>query len=121
MWDTNGKKETGGQISAMVRNEMEKPRMARSAKIAELDMDPSRIKEQPSISLQGIIDKIIPSPQPNQAEGAQIAIKEDNLPEQDLRIENSFTDEHGDDVKLKKGAHVDITVTAEPRNKQPEQ
>jgi hypothetical protein len=31
------------------------------------------------------------------------------------RIENTFTDEHGDDVKLKKGAHVEVTVTAEPK------
>jgi len=31
---------------------------------------------------------------------------------QDLRIENTLTDENGDDVKLKKGAHVDVTVTA---------
>jgi hypothetical protein len=115
MSDRNDKKETGDLIQAMVRNEMDKPRVARSAKIAELEMDPSRIREEPSISLHGIVDKIIPSPQPNQPEGARIAIKEDNLPEQDLRIENSLTDEHGDDVKLKKGAHVDITVTAEPR------
>ena len=33
----------------------------------------------------------------------------------DLRIENSLTDEHGDDVKLKKGAHVQVTVTAGPK------
>ena len=31
----------------------------------------------------------------------------------DLRIENALIDEHGDDVKLKKGAHVEVTVTAE--------
>jgi hypothetical protein len=31
----------------------------------------------------------------------------------DLRIENSLTDEHGDEVKLEKGAHVEVTVTAE--------
>jgi hypothetical protein len=30
----------------------------------------------------------------------------------DLRIENTLTDEHGDEVKLKKGAHVEVTVTA---------
>ena len=31
----------------------------------------------------------------------------------DLRIENSLTDENGDDVRLKKGAHIDVTVAAE--------
>jgi hypothetical protein len=30
----------------------------------------------------------------------------------DLRIENTLTDEHGDDVKLKKGGHVEVTVTS---------
>jgi hypothetical protein len=33
----------------------------------------------------------------------------------DLRIENVLTDEHGDDVKLKKGAHVEVTVASDPR------
>jgi len=33
-------------------------------------------------------------------------------PYRDLRIENSLTDEHGDEVGLKKGAHVDVTITA---------
>jgi hypothetical protein len=31
---------------------------------------------------------------------------------QDLRIENTFTNEHGDEVRLKKGDHVEVTVTA---------
>jgi hypothetical protein len=30
----------------------------------------------------------------------------------DLRIENTLFDEHGDDVSLKKGAHVEITLTS---------
>jgi hypothetical protein len=34
-----------------------------------------------------------------------------------LRIENTLTDEHGDNVSPKKGAHVDVTVTAKERRK----
>jgi hypothetical protein len=30
-------------------------------------------------------------------------------------IEDMLTDEHGDDVKLKKGAHVEVAVATEPR------
>jgi len=30
-----------------------------------------------------------------------------------LRIENSLTDQHGDEMKLKKGAHVEVAVAAE--------
>jgi hypothetical protein len=60
------------------------------------------------------VDKIIPSARPSQSEKAQIAVEEAHKPHRHLRIENTLTDEHGDDVKLKKGAHVEVTVTAEP-------
>ena len=39
---------------------MAKPRMARSAKIAELNLDPTRILEQPSVTMPGTVGKIIP-------------------------------------------------------------
>ena len=58
------------------------------------------------------IDKLIPSLRPNQPEKAQISIEGDHG-YRDLRIENSLTDEHGDEVTLKKGTHVEVTVTAE--------
>jgi hypothetical protein len=38
-------------------------------------------------------------------------------PHQDFLIENTLTDKHGDDVKLKKGAQVGVTVTAEPKRR----
>jgi hypothetical protein len=107
-------KERGDASIAGVRKEMEKPRMARSAKIAELNLDTTRIPEQPSVSMPGTVDKIIPSPHPSQREQAQIAVEGADRQKQDLRIENTLTDEHGDDVKLKKGAHVEVTITAEP-------
>jgi hypothetical protein len=62
----------------------------------------------------GTIDKIIPSSRPSQPEKAQIAVKVPDRRKQDLRIENTLTDERGHDVRLKKGAHVEVTVTAEP-------
>jgi hypothetical protein len=95
--------------------EMEKPRMAKSARIAERNLDTARIPEQPSVTVPGTVDKIIPSPRPSEPEKAQIAVKEADHGYQELRIENTLTDEHGDDVKLKKGAHVEVTVTAEPK------
>jgi hypothetical protein len=78
-------------------------------------LDTSRIPEQPSATLPGIVDKLIPSAGPSQPEKAQIAVDGADCLYRDLRIENTLTDEHGDDVKLKKGAHVDVTVTAEPK------
>ena len=97
---------------ASVTKEMANPRMARSAKIAELNLDTSRIPEQPSTTMPGTVDKIIPSSGPSQPEKAQIGIDEADQRYRTLRIENTLTDEHGDDVKLRKGAHVDVTVTA---------
>ena len=95
---------------------MAKPRMARSARIAELNLDTTRIPEQPSATMPGTVDKIIPSPRPSQPEKAQIAVDGADHRYRDLRIENTLTDENGDDVKLKKGAHVEVTVTAETKD-----
>jgi hypothetical protein len=94
---------------------MAKPRMARSAKIAERNLDPTRIPEQPSITMPGTVDRIVPSPRPSQPDKAQIAVDRAHRPYRKLRIENTLTDENGDDVKLKKGAHVEVTVAAEPK------
>jgi hypothetical protein len=94
---------------------MAKPRMARSAKIAELSLNPARIPEQPSAILAGTVDKIISSPGPSQPERAQIAVDGADRGYRDLRIESTLTDEHGDDVKLKKGAYVEVTITAKPK------
>jgi hypothetical protein len=104
---------------ANVKKEMAKPRMARSARIAELNLDTARTREQPSTSVPGTVDKIILSPRPSQPEEAQIAADKVDRAHRDFRIENTLTDEHGDDVKLKKGAHVEVTVTAEPNTEHP--
>ncbi|MCU1342224.1 MAG: hypothetical protein JWN92_1647 [Candidatus Acidoferrum typicum] len=93
---------------------MAKPRMARSARIAELKLDTTRNPEQASATVPGIVDKIIPSSRRSQPEKAQIYVDGPDRGHRDLRIENALTDEHGDDVKLKKGNHVEVTVAAEP-------
>jgi hypothetical protein len=109
------KKEPGNSTRISVEKEMAEPRMARSARIAELNRDTARIPEQPSVSMPGTVDKLIPSPGPSQPEEAQIAVDGPDHRYRDLRVENTLTDEHGDDVKLKKGAHVDVTVTEDPK------
>jgi hypothetical protein len=93
-----------------VKKEMAKPRMAKSARIAELNMDTSRAPTAPSTTVPGTVDKIIP-PRPSQPEQAQITVEGADHGHRALRIENILLDEHGDDVRLKKGAHVEITVT----------
>jgi hypothetical protein len=43
-----GKKESGAATRARVKKEMAKPRMAKSARIAELILDTARIPVQPN-------------------------------------------------------------------------
>jgi hypothetical protein len=116
MLDNKHKKASADATVARVQKEMAKPRMAKSARITELNLDTSRIPEQPSTTMAGSVDKIIPSPVPNQSEKAQIGVDAADYGHRDLRIENILTDEHGDDVRLKKGAHVEVTVTAKDAN-----
>ena len=109
------KKELANATHTSVKKEMAKPRITRSARIATLNLDTSRVPEQPSTTLPGTVDKLIPSPSPSQPEKAQIAIDGADHGYRDLRIKNALIDEHGDDVKLKKGADVEVTVTAKDR------
>jgi hypothetical protein len=112
MVHNNRKKESSNATLAGVKKEMAKPRMAKSARIAELNLDAARVPEQPSTTMPGTVDKIIPSKRSRQPEKAQIAVDGADDRYRILRIENTLTDEHGDDVRLKKGAHVEITVAA---------
>src|SRR5665213_3590139 len=104
MLHKKAKKESRNATRAAVRREMAKPRISRSAQIVEHNMDSSRIFEPPSVTIPGTVDKII-SPRPSQPEKAQIAV--DGADRQHLQIENVLTDENGEDVSLKEGAHVE--------------
>jgi len=105
------KKLPGDATYSSVKKEMAKPRMSKSARIAERNLDSARVPEQPSATMPGAVDKIIP-PLRNRPEKAQIAIDRADRGHRDLRIENSLTNENGDEVKLKKGAHVEVTFAA---------
>ena len=114
MLHKKNRKKAGNLHLAGVNREMAKPRMARSARIAELKLHTTRDPDPASATVPGVVDKIIPSPRRSQPEKAQITVDGPDHQHQDLRIENALTDEHGDDVKLKKGNHVEVTVAAEP-------
>jgi hypothetical protein len=111
-----GKKERGDSTRASVEKEMAKPRMTRSARIAERNLDAERIQEQPSTTMLGSVKKIIPSAGRSEPEKAQIAVSGADQQYRHLRFENVLTDENGDNVRLKKGAQVQITVTEQNTN-----
>jgi hypothetical protein len=70
--------------------------------------------EKPSATLPGTVEKIIKSPHPSEPEKAQIAVEGADDLYKEIRIVNNLTDENGDEVRLKQGAKVEVTVEASP-------
>jgi hypothetical protein len=70
--------------------------------------------EKSSVTMPGTVEKIIPPVHPSEPEKAQIAVEGADELYREIRIENALTDENGDEVRLKKGAEVEITVEADP-------
>jgi hypothetical protein len=69
------------------------------------------VSKQPSLTLPGTVARIITSPTPNEPAIAQITVEDgDQLTE--IHIVNTLQNENGDDVNLKPGAHVEVTVAA---------
>jgi uncharacterized protein YfaS (alpha-2-macroglobulin family) len=60
------------------------------------------------------VEKIIKSPHPSEPEKAQIAVEGADELYKEIRIVNNLVDENGDEVKLKQGAKVEVTVEAGP-------
>jgi hypothetical protein len=101
-------------IPASIRAEMALPRMAKSARIAEHQSDAERVSQQPRTLIPGTVGKIIQFRTPRLQETAQISI-EGESGYRKLRVENSLTDEHGDEVKLEKGVTSRLLLQANQR------
>jgi hypothetical protein len=95
-----------------VQKEIAKPRVTMSARIAQWNQNTKRVVELPSTSVSGTVRRIIPSRRVGKPESAEIDLEVSEKRNRDLRIENTLTNEHGQAVKLKKGARVDVNVTA---------
>ena len=109
------KRESDNATRASIKKEMAKPRMAKSARKAELNLGAERVPDQPRINLSGTVNRIIASLRTIQPEKAQIAVAGADDRYRDLRIENTLTDGNGNEVSPKKGARVEVTVTAKPK------
>jgi hypothetical protein len=69
--------------------------------------------DKPSVTLPGKVEKIIKPPLRGVPEKAEIAVDGADDLYREIRIENKLTDEDGNEVKLKEGAPVEVTVEAE--------
>ena len=72
------------------------------------------MSEKPSTTLSGTVEKIIKPLSPDDPEKAQITVEGADHLYREIRIENTLTDENGDQVRLKPGAEVEVTVEAPP-------
>ena len=71
---------------------------------------------KPSVTLDAQVQKIIESPDPRIPDRAEISIEGADQLYREIRIENTLTDKKGNQVQLKQGARVDVTVAAESIN-----
>ena len=66
--------------------------------------------EKPSATLPGTVEEIMKSPLQGEPERAQILIEGVDHSYQEIRIENTLIDENAEEVRLKPGAKVQVTV-----------
>jgi hypothetical protein len=72
------------------------------------------VTEKPSATLTGTVEKIIPSPYEGEPEKAQIAVEGADDLYKEIRVENTLVTEDGEEVRLKKGAQVEVKIEAQP-------
>jgi len=68
------------------------------------------MNEKPNATLSGTVEMIIKSFVPRKPEKAQIAVEGADHQYNKMRIENTLTDKNGEEVRLKPGAKVKVTV-----------
>jgi predicted DNA-binding antitoxin AbrB/MazE fold protein len=70
--------------------------------------------DKPSTTMPATVDKIIKPLFDSEPEKAQIAVEGADHLYRELRIENVLTGEDGEQVRLKEGAEVQVTIEADP-------
>jgi len=70
--------------------------------------------EKASVTLPGTVEKIIPSIIPSKPDKAQIAVEGAEDLYREIRLDNVMQDADGNQVALKKGAEVEVTIAADP-------
>jgi len=63
--------------------------------------------------MPGTVRKVIKPIRPDEPEKAEITVHEAEDLYKEIRIENTVTDEKGEEARLKEGAEVDVIVEAD--------
>ena len=75
--------------------------------------DEKHAAEKPAVTLPGTVEKIIPPLGADEPEKAQIAVESADDLYREIRVENTLQDAAGNEVRLKLGAQVEVTIEAE--------
>jgi hypothetical protein len=70
-------------------------------------------RDKATVTLPGVVEKIIRSPSPDEPDKVQIAIEGADELYREIRVENTLHDPEGNPVSLKKGADIEVTVEAD--------
>jgi hypothetical protein len=95
------------------------PRLALPPKSCILTPMPEKTDDKPSVTLPATVEKVIKPLFPSEPEKAQITVHAAEDLYKEIRVDNTLTDEHGKPVKLKPGAHVQVTIEADPKDTTP--
>ena len=74
------------------------------------------VSHKPSTTLPGTVEKIIKPIDPSEPEKAQISIEGGEDLYREIRVENTLKNEKGEDVAIKPGAQVDVTIEADKKD-----
>jgi hypothetical protein len=69
--------------------------------------------EKPAVTLPATVEKIARPLNPKNPEMAEIHIDGADHLYREIRVENKLKNEDGEEVKLKKGSHVELTIEAD--------
>ena len=79
-------------------------------------MDSPDEKDKPNTTLPGTVEKIIKPFVPSEPEKAQIQIEGGEDFYREIRVKNSLQNEKGDEVAIREGAPVTVTIEAEKKD-----
>jgi len=70
------------------------------------------MRDKASTTLPATVEKVVKSIVPSEPEKAQITVEGADHLYKEIRVENNLTDENGQEVRLKPGAKVQVTIKA---------
>jgi len=78
--------------------------------------DSPESNDKPKTTLVGTVEKVIKPAGPREPDKAQIAIERAEDLYREIRVENVLKGENSEEVALKEGAPVDVTIDADKKD-----